>query len=449
MRDLFMIGVLLLLFAAAFKRPFIMALGYIYVDIVQPQEVSWYLLNSVPVSMIFGLAAILFYLLFDEKRRPQFGALQVLMLLLLIWVTITTLNAQLPRPAWAKWDPAIKAIGFAIFLPFVLRTRQRIEAALLFLVLSLSTLVITGGIKTALGGGGYGALRLLVDRNSSLYEGSTISTVAIATIPLVLYLYRHSILVPRNRVTFLLAAGLVFSALLMPIGTEARTGLVCIAALGGLLLLSVKRKVIYLAAVAVAAIVAVPFLPASFTERMSTIKTYEEDASASTRLAVWEWTLDFVQEHPFGGGFGAYRLNNLEIELREREGEGSVTSETTKTVTDRARAYHSSYFEVLGEHGYPGIAIYLAMLIVALVQLRRVYKRFVTSEEDHWLADAARALGFSLIIYMFGSLFVGIAFQSPQYYLIAFTAALAQIAAQRMPAKGAAPTPLRLSAASA
>lgn len=447
MRDIFIILMLLFLFAAACKRPFLMTLGYIYVDIVQPSEVSWYLLNSVPVSLIFAVSALLFYLLFDEKRYIAFGFLQGLMLLFLAWVTISTMMAMIPEAAWIKWDSAWKAIAFGIFLPFVLQTRQRLEAAMLFIVLSIGVLTITGGIKTLIGGGGYGTLNLLVDRNAGLYEGSTISTVAVAVIPLILYLYRHNTCVPRNWLTWLLAAGLVFAALLIPIGTEARTGLVCIAALGLLLLLRAKRKFLYIGGVAVLALVAVPLLPESFTGRMATIKTYDEDTSASTRVAVWNWTLDFVKEHPLGGGFGAYRLNNLEIEVRRRSGEGNVTSERTTIVTDQARAYHSSYFEVLGETGYPGLLLFVGMLTLALVQLRRVFKRFNEREEDHWLADASRAVGFSLIIYMVGQIFVGIGFQSSLYHLLGLTAALTQIAARKAPATRAQPASPRFARA--
>ena len=430
MRDIAIVLMLLFLFAAACKRPFLMTLAYLYVDVVQPQEVSYYLVNSVPVSLIFGAAAVLFFLLFDDKRHLHFGRLQALMLLFLAWITFTTFNAQLPEQAWVKWDPAWKAIAFGAFMPFVLRTRQRIEAGLLFLVLCVGALTISGGMKTLAGGGGYGTMSLFVDSNTGLYEGSTISAIAIAVIPLILYLYQFNRIVPKSRMTWLLAAGLIFAALLIPIGTEARTGLVCIAVLAGLLFLRVKRKFIYLAAATVLAVAVVPLLPETFTGRMSTIKSYDEDNSASTRLAVWGWTLDFVREHPLGGGFSAYKLNEIEVEVQRRSGDDSNSSERTVTIQDEARAFHSSYFETLGEHGYPGLLIYLAMLFTALWQLRRLYQRFKTSEENHWIADLARSLGHTLIIYMVGSIFIGIAFQSTLYFMLAFAGALVNVASR-------------------
>jgi probable O-glycosylation ligase (exosortase A-associated) len=442
MRDAFILLMLAFLFAAACKRPFLMTLAYLYVDLFQPQQVSYYLVNSVPVSMIFGAAAVLFYLLFDDKRGVGFGRVQALMMLFLAWITFTTFNAQLPDSAWIKWDPAWKAIIFGVFLPFVLRTRQRLEAAVMFMVLCVGAITITGGMKTLLGGGGYGTLNLLVGTNNGLYESSTIAAVSIALIPLVVYIYQNNTIIPKSRTTLLIAAGLTVSALLIPVGTEARTGLVCIALLGGLTFLRVKRKSLYAAGIAVVAIAAIPLLPESFTGRMSTIKTYDEDNSASTRVAVWSWTWDFAKSHPFGGGFYAYKLNEIEVQIRERVGTGNAMRETTRTVKDRARAFHSSYFEVLGEHGYPGILIYLSMLFVALFQLRGLFTRYRDDPEQRWIAELARALAHTFLIFMTGSLFVGIAFQSTLYFLLGFTASLAQIAAMRS-AKAGRPQPIK------
>lgn len=433
MRDLFLLGFLFVLIAAAFARPYLMTMAYIYVDLVQPQRITYYLLNAAPISLIMAILAVLFFLLFDDKRNLRFGRIQMLMTVWLVWVTITTIFvAQLPEPAWVKWDSSWKAIGFGIFLPFVLRTRLRIEAALFFLVLCVGTITVVGGIKTLLGGGGYGALSLLVDNNTGLYEGSTIAMVSVALIPLILYLYKHNTLFERTLLFKLATAGLIFSALLMPIGTEARTGLICVAVLGMMLFLRAKRKLV----IGVAAVAAIglgwPMLPDSFTGRMSTIKTHDEDSSASTRVAVWNWTLDFVQDHPFGGGFGAYRLNKVEVVVKSREGGAQSMKVATRVIEEKARAYHSAYFEALGEHGYPGLLIYLGMLIVALTQLMGITRRFSKDQGDNlWIADLSRALSRTLIIFMVGATFIGVAFQTTLYILLALAASVAQIVAVR------------------
>src|SRR5690606_20465484 len=155
-----------------------------------------------------------------------------------------TLVADFPVEAAEKWAWVWKALVFALFLPLTLRTRLRFEAVTLFMVLSAASIIITGGIKTALGGGGYGTLHLLVNDNTGLYESSIISCVAIAIIPLILWLVRHGTIFPGDwpggwKVK-LFAGALCFACLLIPVGTEARTGLICIGVLGMIALRTVK-----------------------------------------------------------------------------------------------------------------------------------------------------------------------------------------------------------------
>ncbi|MDZ7587718.1 MAG: putative O-glycosylation ligase, exosortase A system-associated [Parasphingorhabdus sp.] len=439
MRDLFFVGYLLALLFFAFKRPFIFTLVYTYVDIIAPQRLSYFMLNSVPLSLLlFGLA-LAGFLLADDKRGLRFTFRQALMLLLLIYCGYTTLQAAFPLTAWTKWDWVWKALVFAIFLPFTLRTRLRIEALVLFLVLCVGTLVITGGIKTLGSGGGYGVLVLLVDDNSGLYEGSTISMAAIAIIPFVLWLAGHGTIFPPDWRVKLFAAALIFAALLIPVGTQARTGLVCMAVLGVLMLRNTKRRFLYLGLVAMAGMVAIPMLPENYTKRMSTIENPEADQSASTRLAVWSWTWDYVKQHPFGGGFDVYQINNVSFTLAPDANAPDAGFEALDdapedvVVEDKARAFHSSYFEMLGEQGFPGLILWLMIHIGGVIRMELVLRRYRKSKaaDEQWIAPLATALQQGQIIYLVGALFVGIAYTPFIYMLVALQIGLDSYLARR------------------
>jgi probable O-glycosylation ligase (exosortase A-associated) len=414
MRDLAFVAFIAGLLALGLRRHFLFVLAYVYVDTVSPQRLSYFLLNSIPLSLIIALLAMGGWAIADRKDELRFSVRQGLLLVLLAYAGMTTLYADFPVDAAEKWDWAWKTVVFAVFLPFTLRTKLRIEAVLLFLTLSAASIVIVGGIKTALGGGGYGVLNLMVDNNSGLYESSTISTVAIALIPIILWLARFgTIFAPDWRVkTF--AAGLIFACLLMPIGTEARTGLVCIALLGALMLRDVKRRFLYMAGAGLLGLSAIPFLPSSFSNRMETIQGFQADESAGTRLAVWAWTWDYAQAHPFGGGFGAYRSNHIQVQTVNTQSAGDVQVVTTQTEADEARAYHSAYFEMLGEQGFPGIFLFLLINGIGVVRMEIVRRRYrrQTGEDVAWIAPLATALQHFQIIYMVGELFVGIAYQS-------------------------------------
>ena len=420
MLDLAITGFTLALLALGFRRPFIWVLAYLYIDILSPQKISYHLLSSLPISLIAFVLAFGGWLLVDPKLDSRFTLRQGLIAVLLVYCGMTTLSADFPDQALAKWSWVWKALVFAIFLPLTLRTRLRIEAAALVMVLSVGAIIIDGGIKTVGGGGGYGELHLFVNDNTGLYEGSIISTVAIAVIPLILWLMQHGTIFPPDWRVKTFALALIFASALIPVGTQARTGLLCLALLAVLALRNVKRRAVYIAAMAVLALIAVPLLPESFTKRMGTIENHQADQSAATRLAVWGWTLDYVQDHPLGGGFEAYRSNRVHVELKGQTGAGNNVSVETKDAFDKARAYHSSYFEMLGEQGWPGLVLWLWLMISGLWQMERIRHRWQrrTGPDETWQAPLANALQQSLLVYMAGSLFVGIAFQPFCYMLI-------------------------------
>lgn len=444
MRDIFLVLILLAFVISSFRVPYFMALGYLWVDFLQPQRMGYYLFNQLPVAMILGAGAFLAYILFDRERRLRLDTLQVLVLLLVGWATLATFGWG-EVDGSAKWDWVSKALLFSVFLPFVLTNRVRIEAALAVMIFSMSAITISGGLKTLMGGGGYGTLSLLTSASIGLYESSTLAALCCAMIPVVWWFYRHNSLVPPTRLTFLLAAGIIASFLLVIVGAEARTGLVALALLAGLIWLGSRRKLLIACGMGLALVAALPFVPQSFLERMSTIESFEADQSASTRIAVWKWTLDYVGGNPLGGGFDVYKINNVSITLQETTGSEDNRSTTIRTVTDRARAFHSSYFEVLGELGVPGFTMWVSLLIMFYLSARRMSrsdkqgrkemrKSSAEAADDDattvWVASFGRAMLKFLPVYMVGALFIGVAFNAVFYDLLAVFIAVKTVAAR-------------------
>jgi O-antigen ligase len=215
------------------------------------------------------------------------------------------------------------------------------------------------------------------------------------------------------------AYALIFACLLIPVGTEARTGLICIGLLGILLLRDIKRRFLYMATGALLAVATIPFLPHSFTARMDTIQGFEADQSANTRLAVWGWTWNYVLDHPAGGGFEAYRQNRIQVRTVNAQTTGDVSMVTSQTEADAGRAYHSAYFEMLGEQGFPGLILFLMIHFIGLVRMEIVRRRYRKAEgDDAWIAPLATALQNFQLIYLVGALFVGIAYQPFVFLMI-------------------------------
>jgi hypothetical protein len=75
---------------------------------------------------------------------------------------------------------------------------------------------------------------------------------------------------------------------------------------------------------------------------------------------------------------------------------------------------------MLGEQGFPGLIIWLIIHVGGVWRMEiisRMYKKRNRPDET-WVAPLARALQNAQIIYLVGSLFVGIAFQPFVYMLV-------------------------------
>ncbi len=403
------------------RRPFVWVLLYVYIDILAPQRIGYSLITSIPVSLIAFAAAFGGWLVMDRsKAGARFTMRQGLMLLLLIYCFWTTQNADFPEDAQFKWEWVWKALLFGIFLPLTLTTRARIEGLALVLVLAIATIVISTGMKTIFGGGGYENLKFFVKDNSGIYESSTLATMAIALVPMIWWFTRFGTVFRPHWLVTAFALALTFACFLVPIGTEARTGLLCIAVLGLLALRYAKRRILFLVAGAVLGLAALPFLSQSYYQRMATLGQPSGDESASTRVAVWEWTIDYAANKPFGGGFDAYRGNKFTYVMPVKEENGNTVTVKYQPVTDEGRAYHSAIFEMLGEQGYPGLAIWVLLHLMGLWQMELIRARWKdrTEEDEAWVGPFAVALQMASVIYIVGALFQGIAYQPVMLMLI-------------------------------
>ncbi len=427
MRDLAIILTYVTFLTIGTMSPFVLSLGYVWVDLFGPQYLGWSPLSYIPVSFVMGAAAAAAYLLLDRRSPPRISLPTLLFVAIGLWITATTSWAAMPTESWGKWDVAFKALAFATFIPFVVRSRVQIEAFVHVYIFSMSAHILPWAVKTLLTGGGYGQSLGLVGANVIwLSESSAVATIGIMLVPLLLTLRKHSVLLPQGRVRDLVYYGTALGGLFASIGTFARTAIVGLGVLGVAMFLRSKRKAVFLLTAAVVAASLFAVTSDKWTARISTIEDYASEGSAQVRILVWRWTLGYVAQHPFGGGFRVWLTDHIVLES---------SSPNVPTTEQNGRAFHNIFFAVLGEHGYPGLFLYGLLIVVLFASLNRVIRQTALQATHAWAHDLAKALQITIAVLLTCGNFIDISFEPLVWYLFTMVVCLREYVRRVVPAR--------------
>jgi putative inorganic carbon (HCO3(-)) transporter len=409
LRSLWLLGLYLAFLGLGVTTPFVMTLGYVWVDTFRPQEVSYIILNEMPVAFIMGAGAVLSYVMLDRRSPPPLMLPSILQCMMAIWMTMSLIWAELPDNAVIKWNWAFKAMAFAAFVPLVIRSRVQIEAFAQTFLFSLAANFVPFGLKVLVSGGGYGQNLGLQGGNGGLAEGGQLSTFCLMAVPLALFLGKHGKLIPRLPMMNLAYGSVAVLAIVTALGTFERSALVGLIVLGLFMFVRSRRKFLFgLLALALAVVIIVK-AASSWDERIASIGDYSTEGSALTRILVWQWTLGYVSTHLLGGSFGAFGINTIVMPPDAMNPGGYI---------QYGRAWHSIYFEMLGELGWPGLFMFLLTGASSLVSLMRLARKCRKIPDLVWVADMSDAVQSGILVFLSAGAFVGIAFQPPFWYFV-------------------------------
>ncbi|MDX1251040.1 MAG: putative O-glycosylation ligase, exosortase A system-associated [Gammaproteobacteria bacterium] len=386
MRDIFVTLVVLGSIPAIFLQPYIGILMWSWLGYMNPHRISWGFATEFPFAMIVGLVTMIALLFSKESKRIPWTRETILLLLFLLWMLVTTFFAMHSALAWVQLEKIIK-IQVMIFLTLILiNSRERLHALAWVIVLSLGFYGVKGGIFTITSGGGY---HVMGPNNTFIGGNNEIGLALIMTVPLMRYLQLNT---QKLWVRHGLTAAMVLTAIAI-LGTQSRGALLGAAAMASVMFFKSRQKILVLILLVFAVPFALSFMPQSWYDRMGTIKTYDEDESAQGRFRAWGFAFNTALQNPVtGGGFEVFAGQ-----------------------TDA----HSIYFEILGEHGFVGLALFLLLGLFAWRAASWVIKNAKNIPDAKGLSDLAAMLQVSLIGYAVGGAFLGLAYFDLYYHLFA------------------------------
>jgi probable O-glycosylation ligase (exosortase A-associated) len=137
---------------------------------------------------------------------------------------------------------------------------------------------------------------------------------------------------------------------------------------------------------------------------MDTIGEAENDASFMDRVMAWKMSFILAAQNPFFGGgfkalenFGVWSALCMDYFSYPFFTTGIVVPEPTKM-----RASHSVYFQVMSDHGFAGLFIYLSFLVAAFIKARAVVKRARMVPATRWIAQLATMIQLCIFSFCLG-----------------------------------------------
>jgi putative inorganic carbon (HCO3(-)) transporter len=321
---------------------------------------------------------------------------------------------------YEQWNKVFKIFGMTLIIMMLLKERKHIELAIWSIVISIGYYGVKGGIFTIRSGGNdrvWGPAGTFIDGNNE------VALAFVMVIPLMFYLIK----ITKNKWgRYALIASMGLCAL-ASLGSYSRGALLAIAAMGVFFWLKSKEKL----AIGLAMVLLVPVLllamPAQWHERMDTIQEYQEDSSAMGRVNAWHMATNLAMDRPLGGGFQIY--------------DAGVFARYAPNPED-IHAAHSIYFQVLGEHGFFGLFLYLAIGVLTWRTGSWVIKHGKHDPELKWALDLVPMLQVSLLGFAVGGAFLSLAYFDVPYYVMTAMVATRLLVERHLKTAAASPAAL-------
>ena len=427
LRDIVLTAFIFGMLPFVLAKPHVGILLWTWIGLMNPHKMTWGFAFHFPFAQIVGLVTILAILISREPKRLPMKAPVVALIAFILWMATTTVLFSLyPDQAYPKLWAVLKIQFFILLTLVVMQSKERIRALVLVATLSIAFFGIKGGIYTiAKGGGGQ-----VLGPDGGFIAGNTEIALALAvTLPLMRWLQLQTERVWLRRAATISMILIAVSIL----GSQSRGGFLALAAMALFLLLKSRQKLIVALVVAVVGVGLLAFMPSAWHERIGTIENYQDDRSAMGRIGAWTFATNLALARPIGGG----GFETFQAETYARYGPPEAL------ILDS----HSIWFQVLAEHGFVGLGLFLLVWSTAWRTGSRIIRLSRDREDLTWARDLAAMTQAALIAYFVGGSFLGLAYWDYPYILVVMLVAtrvvvethLREAAAEPVAAKSSEP----------
>ncbi len=409
MRDLLFAGVWALLLPLNFAAAHVGVLLWVWVALLSPNEMLYGFMGAVPFNKIVAIITLALVFLQKDKKDVYLDTVSWLLILFAASITMSWANSIISVPDGdALYEKALKIIVLALTITAVMTTRHRIHLLVMIITVSYGFVGVTEGLMSIASGGGHKILG-----TGSIGDNNSVATTMLMIIPLLFYLAKYSA-VAVVRMGFWTVLGLCLVTVVM---TFSRGGFVGLLVLAAFTIKNTRNKFASFAIVATAGLLVFELAPESWFARLSTMENAGNDSSFMGRVVAWKVSLLIALDHPFFGG-GMHAVQRLLVWSTYKESLHRVNFVTTPPPDDIPHAAHSVYFELLGDLGFTGLILFLAIITITYWNCTRIGRMSRGNPSLAWADDLSRMLQISIVVYLVTSAALSMGYFELVYVLI-------------------------------
>jgi putative inorganic carbon (HCO3(-)) transporter len=381
-----------------FKRPWFGVVMWTWISVMNPHRLSWGFAYDFPfAAIIAGTTLAALVLTKDEKKLPNSGIVWTL-IAFGCWMAVSTAFAFFPETSFELLKRFSKTIMMSVVAIMLIKKKEHILWVAWTLVASLGYYGVKGGIFTAASGGS----NTVWGPEGSYIEGN--NEVALAFITIIPIMFFLALSYSNKWIKRGMYASMALCTL-SALGSYSRGALVGILAMLLYLWWKSPKKMLTGTIMLLLVPAAIAFMPDKWSQRMDTINTYQADESAMGRINAWKMATNLALDRPLvGGGIDIWT--------------GVIFQRYAPNPAD-VHAAHSIYFQALGEHGFVGLGLYLALAFLTVRRCSWIVKVTTKRDDLKWAANLATMIQVSLLGFAVGGAFLSLVYYDVPYYLMA------------------------------
>lgn len=412
LRLIFVFSIILIGAYFSLTGPFYALLFYLWNAYFRPEFWVWDFDTVAPLRLSLVIGAFLLAASIRSFARFRWSLSLFLALAFFIQSTISLLlspHQTLIVPFWVEF---LKVVLITVLITLLVSDERRYRLTLLTIALSLGFEGAKQGWTSFFRNPG----GTNINPNVLLGDNNGVALGMMMLIPMFIALAQTSSTRWERFAHRFFIVGVFYRS----ISTYSRGGFLAAGAVSLISLARAKHKIRTIIAVGLIGYAIASVMPEAFWERMNTITapSEERDVSIESRVFYWELAQRVTDDYPFTGvGMNGFRYSFSKYSIASGGEEGQ-------------RAAHSVWFGLMADLGYPGLTIFVALMLSSIFTCEKLRRR-ARRRGHHSIATYASHLQTSIVVFAVGGTFLSAQYLELIWHIFGLVIALDRIEASQ------------------